>query len=136
MNIVLCHGAFDVLHTGHIDHLRAARELGDRLIVSVSSDETVAKRKPGRPITSIGERVKMLRAISFVDEVWVCTSEDGSDAILLFCPTFFVKGRDYVPALLSEGEIEACRRVGARFEFTETEKRSSTELIERIRSAA
>lgn len=110
--------------------------MGDQLIVSVSSDETVAKRKPGRPITPIGDRVSMLRALGFVDEVWVCTSDDGSDAILLFCPTYFVKGVDYTPEALSEGERRACQRVGARIGFTQTEKKSSTDLIDRIRSAA
>lgn len=136
MRVVLAHGAFDVLHAGHIEHLRAARALGDRLVVSVSTDEVVARRKPGRPIMGIAERLELLRALGFVDLVWVCPSEDAADAIRLFCPSYFVKGNDYAIQTLSKGERDACREVGAKITFTMTHKKSSTELIERIKGTA
>jgi rfaE bifunctional protein nucleotidyltransferase chain/domain len=133
--IVLCQGTFDLLHEGHRQHLLAAKELGDHLVVAVSSDDVVRERKPGRPIQPIGERVAALRALRCVDEVWVCTSYDGSDAILLFCPTYYVKGNDYSLKTLTPGEINACHRVGAQIIFTNTEKRSTTALIERCKAA-
>lgn len=132
MITVLCHGAFDVLHTGHLEHLRAARAMGDRLIVSVSTDEVVASRKPGRPIQPIGERVAAVRGCRYVDDAWVCQSDDGSAAILHFCPSLFVKGIDYDASTLSGRELEACRKVGAGIAFTQTLKKSSTDLIARI----
>lgn len=106
--------------------------MGDRLVVSVSSDDVVARRKPGRPIMGVGERVAMLRALRCVNIVWVCTSDDASDAIVLFAPSVFVKGKDYEHGGLSHGEKEACRRVGAEIAFTQTKKRSSTDVIRRI----
>jgi len=81
----------------------------------------------------VEDRVTLLRSLRFVDEVWVCQSHDGSDAIRLFCPSYFVKGKDYdYPGGLSIGEVSACRMVGALIAFTQTEKKSSTEIIERI----
>lgn len=135
VTVILCHGAFDLLHAGHLAHLRAAKQFGDFLVVSVSTDEVVRKRKPGRPIQPIGERVSHLRALGFVDQVWVCTSEDAADAITLFCPSWFVKGNDYSSSSLSAGERLACERVGAKLAFTQTEKQSTTAVIERCKAA-
>ena len=46
--IVLCHGTFDLLHLGHINHLSDAKKLGDLLVVSITRNEFVNKG-PGRP---------------------------------------------------------------------------------------
>ena len=54
--IVLCHGVFDVVHTGHLNYLKKAKELGDTLIVSVTSDKFVNKG-PGRPVFDINQRI-------------------------------------------------------------------------------
>ena len=59
--IVLCHGVFDVLHFGHIKHLQAAREIGDLLIVSISSDKFVNKG-PGRPFFKLSKRLETIAA--------------------------------------------------------------------------
>ena len=50
--VVHCHGVFDVLHAGHVQHFDSAKKLGDILIVSVTRDEYVNKG-PNRPIFSI-----------------------------------------------------------------------------------
>ena len=47
--IVLCHGVFDVVHSGHLEHLRQAKEQGKYLLVSITADKFV-KKGPGRPI--------------------------------------------------------------------------------------
>ena len=52
--IVLCHGVFDVVHSGHLNYLKKAKELGDTLIVSVTSDKFVNKG-PGRPVFDINQ---------------------------------------------------------------------------------
>src|SRR5258705_11729899 len=46
--IVLCHGVFDLVHVGHLRHLKAAREFGDILVISITADEYVNKG-PDRP---------------------------------------------------------------------------------------
>ena len=47
--IILCHGVFDLLHVGHIKHLEKAKQLGDKLVVSITSDKFVNKG-PGKPV--------------------------------------------------------------------------------------
>jgi cytidyltransferase-like protein len=58
----------DLFHPGHVALLRAARQFGDRLIVGVLSDEVVASYKR-RPIMSLAERVTVIAACRYVDEV-------------------------------------------------------------------
>ena len=66
--LVLAHGCYDLLHLGHIRHLQEARKLGDRLVVSVTSDAHVGKGL-GRPHFKAEERAEALRALDCVDEV-------------------------------------------------------------------
>jgi cytidyltransferase-like protein len=58
----------DLFHPGHVALLRAARELGDHLVVGVLSDETAAGYKR-RPIMNLTERVAVIEACRYVDEV-------------------------------------------------------------------
>lgn len=58
----------DLFHAGHVELLKAARELGDELVVGVLSDETVASHKR-RPIMTLNERVAVIEACRYVDEV-------------------------------------------------------------------
>ena len=62
LRVVHCHGVFDVLHPGHVDHLAEARALGDFLVVSVTTESSVNKG-PGRPIHFISLRMKMLASL-------------------------------------------------------------------------
>jgi len=68
MKIVLVSGGFDPLHSGHIEYLNSAKELGDRLIVGVNSDAWLTRKK-GRPFMPITERTNVIRALSMVDAV-------------------------------------------------------------------
>ena len=69
-SITLANGAFDVLHVGHIRYLRAARQLGGRLVVAVNSDDSVRKLKgEGRPVMPDTERAELLAALGDVDAV-------------------------------------------------------------------
>jgi cytidyltransferase-like protein len=58
----------DLFHAGHVEFFRKARELGDRLIVGVHNDETVASYKP-RPIMTMGERMAVVAGCRHVDRV-------------------------------------------------------------------
>ena len=84
MKIVIVTGGFDPLHSGHISYLKAARQLGDKLIVGLNSDEWLARKK-GRHFMPIAERFAIVSAIDVVDEVIVYNDDDGSsiDAIRL-----------------------------------------------------
>lgn len=68
---VLVGGVFDVLHIGHIHFLKQAKELGDELIVIVAHDETVKMNKRRNPINPAEDRAELLKAIRYVDEVYI-----------------------------------------------------------------
>jgi cytidyltransferase-like protein len=77
MKIVLCTGGFDPVHSGHIAYFKAARALGDRLIVGLNSDEWLARKK-GRAFMPWNERLCVVNNLSMVDEIYTFDDEDGS----------------------------------------------------------
>ena len=68
---VLVGGVFDILHVGHVHFLKQAKELGDELVVIVAHDETVRMQKRRDPINPAEDRAELLRAIRYVDEVYI-----------------------------------------------------------------
>lgn len=71
MTRVITFGTFDLFHVGHLNILRRARELGDLLVVGVSSDELNFRKKSLYPTYPTEHRVDIVRAIRYVDEVFV-----------------------------------------------------------------
>jgi len=94
--VVFTNGCFDILHAGHVTYLEQARELGDRLVVAVNSDESVrALKGSGRPINPIDRRMAVLAGLGAVD--WVVRFDDDTPRALLerLQPAMLVKGGDY-----------------------------------------
>ena len=92
--IVLCHGVFDLVHLGHIEHFKSAKSYGDYLIVSVTSNKFI-KKGPGRPIFNQNQRLEFLKEIKLIDEVIISSTTSAEDVIKLVKPDFYVKGPDY-----------------------------------------
>ncbi len=91
--IVFTNGCFDLLHMGHIRHLRQARELGSCLIVAVNSDESVRRLKgPQRPVIGQAERAEMLGALECVDYVTVFDEDTPEPLLDILKPDILVKG--------------------------------------------
>lgn len=86
---------FDLIHYGHILLFREARKLGDRLVVSLTSDEYVAKG-PGRPVFTEDQRLAWVKELRSVDEAFICREKTGVDAINKVKPDIYAKGRDTV----------------------------------------
>jgi D-beta-D-heptose 7-phosphate kinase/D-beta-D-heptose 1-phosphate adenosyltransferase len=109
--LVAAGGCFDVLHAGHVSMLRAARALGDALVVCVNSDASVRRLKgAGRPLNPVADRVAVLRALDCVDDV-VVFEEDTPERLLgRLRPDIWVKGGDYDGRELPEAA--ALRRWG------------------------
>jgi cytidyltransferase-like protein len=80
--IVLITGGFDPLHSGHIAYIKAARELGDSLVIGVNSDEWL-RRKKGQEFMPWEERATIIAALQDVDRVINFDDSDNSakDAI-------------------------------------------------------
>lgn len=130
MKIVLAHGCFDVLHIGHHRYLKAAKAMGDKLIVSCSCDDEIRRIKPPpRPVQNENDRVEQLQDLKFVDEVYLCRTDSGADAIRKFKPDIFVRGIDYKERGLDARELKACSEIGCEIRFTDTEKYSSGDYI-------
>ena len=77
MKIVLVTGGFDPLHSGHIAYFKAARKLGDILIVGLNSDDWLTRKK-GRPFMPWAERLCVINNLAMVDEVYTFDDADGS----------------------------------------------------------
>jgi D-beta-D-heptose 7-phosphate kinase/D-beta-D-heptose 1-phosphate adenosyltransferase len=93
---VFTNGCFDILHPGHLDYLKRARELGDYLIVGLNSDSSVSVIKgKNRPVNNISHRKLMLQLLPFVDEVVVFNEETPLELIKQLRPNVLVKGGDY-----------------------------------------
>jgi len=90
-------GCFDLLHAGHLATLRAARQLGDCLIVCLNSDRSIARLKgPGRPVTPEADRRQLLAALDCVDAVVVFDEPTPQHVLARLRPDIWVKGGDYV----------------------------------------
>lgn len=135
---VHCHGCFDIVHPGHIRHLRQARTLGDVLLVSVSGDAAVAKGT-GRPLIPEELRAENLAALDCVDLVFVEEAATAEGLLRQVCPDVYVKGKEYEtnndPRFL--GEKEAVERAGGRVVFSSGDVVfSSTALIAAMEHSA
>ena len=94
--VVMTNGCFDIMHSGHVEYLQKARQLGDRLIVAVNNDDSVRRLKGDtRPIVSLENRMNLLAALDCVD--WVVPfSEDTPERLInKLLPDILVKGADY-----------------------------------------
>ena len=94
--IVFTNGCFDILHAGHVEYLEAAKSKGDKLIVGINSDRSVAELKGSkRPINKLIHRAKVLGSLRCVDEVVMFDEETPIKLIKSLKPDFLVKGGDY-----------------------------------------
>lgn len=67
---ILCHGTFDILHQGHVEHLKTCKAYGGNLVVALSSDKMARLRKgPDRPVNPFEQRKAVLEAVRYVDDV-------------------------------------------------------------------
>jgi len=94
---VWVNGCFDVLHRGHIEMLKYARQLGDELVVGIDSDQKVKSDKgPLRPFNKLEDRIEILKSIQYVDRVIAFESRlDLERLIREYKPDFLVVGSDW-----------------------------------------
>lgn len=99
-------GCFDLLHAGHVATLRAARGLGDCLIVCVNSDDSVRRLKgPARPLVPAEDRVRVLEALECVDAVVIFDEDTPAEVLRRLRPDVWAKGGDYAGADVPEAAV-------------------------------
>lgn len=104
-SLVMTNGCFDIIHPGHVQYLKEAKTLGDRLLVAVNSDESVARLKgPTRPINPLDHRMAVLAGLESVDWVIPFTEDTPERLITKVLPSILVKGGDYKIEEIAGGE--------------------------------
>ena len=94
--IVFTNGCFDILHPGHLNYLKRARQLGDCLVVGLNSDSSVRKLKgKGRPVFPQAKRAELLASLRFVDLVAIFSDPTPIKLIKKIKPDVLVKGADW-----------------------------------------
>ncbi len=127
----LCHGAFDILHLGHVNHFKEAKKFCDILIVSITGDMYI-KKGPHQPFFNSEERANFLLSIRYVDFVFISNTETGENSIKLFKPNYYIKGIDYIKKNKDKNLIKEkliCKKYNTKIIFTETKKYSSTQIF-------
>jgi rfaE bifunctional protein nucleotidyltransferase chain/domain len=131
--VVLCHGTFDLMHTGHIRYLQRAAKEGDVLIVTVTADEFVNKG-PGRPVFGEHMRAENLAALECVSHVAINYALTAVDLLDRLQPAVYVKGSEYrdhagdVTGNIAR-EKEAVERHGGEIFYTDEITFSSSSLL-------
>lgn len=112
MTIVMASGGFDPLHVGHIRYLRAAKKLGDCLVVVLNGDSFLMRKK-GYVFMPMEQRKEILQSFSFVDCVmpFEDDEDDVSKMIYNIRPNIFAKAGDRSISTLPSREIAACKEV-------------------------
>jgi len=94
MIIVYAYVVGDILHKGHIEHLKNCKALGDKLIIGVLTDAAVMEKKP-RPAMSFDERFDLVRALKWVDVVVAQNTYSPLDNVIALKPDILAEATDH-----------------------------------------
>ncbi len=131
--IVFTNGCFDLLHLGHVDYLEKARNLGDRLIVGLNTDNSVSRFKGSeRPLQDQISRARVLAALQFVDLVVFFNEDTPLNLISTLLPNVLVKGSDYLTENIVGATI-VMQHGGVVKTIDFVEGYSTTRIVEKIK---
>lgn len=127
MTVALTHGVFDLLHAGHMEHLRQCALAADRLIVSVVADRFVQKK-----FIINDERTRMFQVsmIKGVADVVLCEAYGPWDLLRSLTPDIYIRKDEY--AKQDKPEYDVARELGILCAFTKTVPPHTREIVQRI----
>ncbi|NLF83810.1 MAG: D-glycero-beta-D-manno-heptose 1-phosphate adenylyltransferase [Candidatus Gastranaerophilales bacterium] len=134
--IVTTNGCFDILHAGHVRYLKAAKELGDVLILCLNSDSSVKRIKgESRPLNTEDDRAEVVAGLESVDYVIIFNEDTPTELLGKIKPHIHVKGGDYDENTLPEAAVIKANDGVVRF-IPLVEGRSTTNIIKKISADA
>ncbi len=134
--LVFTNGVFDVLHTGHVTYLEAARRLGAALLVAVNTDASARRLRkgPDRPLNRESDRATVIAALASVDYVTLFDEDTPCELMPRCRPEIYVKGGDYaIDALAETALVRSWGGEAVAIPFVEGY--STTALLQRIRGS-
>jgi cytidyltransferase-like protein len=132
--VVACSGYFDPIHVGHLEYLRRACTLGDKLVVILNTDAQAIEKK-GYVFMEFEERKRILEAIKYVDFVIECIDKDGTvcETLRQLKPDIFAKGGDRFASEIPEWRV--CDMAGIKIVDGLGKKiQSSSDLVDNSKS--
>jgi len=142
--IVMVSGGYDPIHIGHIRQFKAAKALGDKLVVVLNNDNWL-KLKKGYVFMPEAERKEILEGIKYVDEVIISKHKPNTKDISIYNelkdirPHIFAKGGDRQPSSvpIPTPEILFCKEIGCEISYNVGEGgkvQSSSELVKQAQN--
>ena len=130
MKTVAVSGYFDPLHIGHLQYLKMASGLGDRLVVILNNEKQTMLKRGTKPFMPAEDRKEILEELKCVDEVFISIDEDESvcRSLEFIIPDIFAKGGDRNIDNILEADI--CKEFGIKIiDGIGSKIQSSSELI-------
>lgn len=123
---------FDLLHAGHVQMLREAKEHCDYLIVALQYDPSIDRAEKNSPVQTIVERYTQLKAVSYVDEIIPYgTEKDLEDILEMYHIDIRILGEEYRDKDFTGKDI--CRKRNIQLYFNKRDHRfSSSDLRKRV----
>lgn len=128
MKKVAISGYFDPIHVGHLEYIEMSKKLGDYLVVIVNNNKQCVLKK-GKPFMDETDRMKIVKAIKWVDEVFLSVDQDGTvcKSLKKIKPDIFTNGGDRHNTECPEAVV--CRKYGIElFDGMGDKIRSSSDL--------
>jgi len=132
MRVGFTASTFDLLHSGHVQMLREAREQCDYLICALQMDPSVDREEKNAPVQTIVERYTQLKAVKYVDEIIpYATEKDLEDILQMYHINVRILGEEYRDKDFTGKDI--CRKRDIKLYFNKRDHRFSTsDLRKRI----
>jgi len=132
MRVGFTASTFDLLHAGHVQMLREAREQCDYLICALQMDPSVDREEKNAPVQTIVERYTQLKAVKYVDEIIpYATEKDLEDILQMYHINVRILGEEYRDKDFTGKDI--CRKRDIKLYFNKRDHRFSTsDLRKRI----
>lgn len=132
MRVGFVASSFDLLHAGHVQMLREAKEQCDYLICGLQTDPTIDRPTKNMPVQTIVERYTQLKGVKYVDEIIpYATERDLEDILTMYHIDVRILGEEYRELDFTGKDI--CKKRGIQLYFNKRDHRfSSSDLRRRV----